>query len=516
MAWGSKLQALTVWMADRLPWLLAFYFAIQTGRRLLEPHTLGLDEAEQIIMTQGFAWGYGSQPPLYTWLQMILFNTLGVSVLSLALLKNILFFLTFYLMFRVAEAALGDRVKAAAATLSLFFIPQIAWESQRALAHTLLVVLAAAATLWCFLRLMQRRSVVGYALLGAAIGAGCLGKYNFPLFALGLFASALSTRSGREAVLDRRMALVSLPVAAVAVLPTALWSIRNPELALARVDKLAIRPDLSLLETWAQGAASVVSATVAFSALCIAIYVLFAFVPPRRPWPRGDCDLQSDGMASSAGAIALQRDIRRMLLLLPAISLGVVLVFQLASGATEFKDRWLQPVLFSLPLACFIALDRRLDRPRQAGLAAVGALLGIVAAVALLINNRFPQVWGPARAAAPFDVIAQKILETGFSEGTLLSPSNYVAGNLLFQLPGARGLTPEYLQVPIVYRPPILLALEHALDHSSRAGLERVFHAICETELPGQIDDVVFSAPYEGWPGHEFAVHVAALPGCGQ
>lgn len=517
MAAGRRLTAvaLTVEAAERLPWLLAFYFVIQIGRRLLEPHTLGLDEAEQIVMTQAFAWGYGSQPPLYTWLQMIFFGAFGRSILSLALLKNVLLFLTFYFMFRVAEATLGDRIKAAAATLSLFFIPQIAWESQRALAHTLLVVAAAAAALWCLLALMKRRSVVGYVLLGAAIAAGCLGKYNFPLFALGLFASALSARSGREAVLDPRMALVSLPVAVVAVLPTALWSIRNPERALARVGKLDIQPDLSLLEAWAQAAASLVSATVAFSALCIALYVLFAFVPRRLLWFRGGGAVQPDGMHVRAGATPLQRDVQRVVLILPVVSLGVVLLFQLASGAT-FKDRWLQPVLFSLPLACFIAVDPRLDRARQAGLAAVGTLLAIVAMVALLVHNRFPQVWGPARAAVPFDVIAEEIRQTGFREGTILSLSNYVAGNLLFQLPGARGLTPEYSQLPIVFRPPIMLASENPLDPDSRAEFGGVFRAICGAELPSQIRDVAFSAPYERWPGHEFAVHAAFLPGCGQ
>ncbi len=67
---------------------LAIYFAVQIiSRTLLSPST-HLDESEQLVFTQQWAWGYGPQPPLYTWIQKIIFSTFGVSIFSLALFKN--------------------------------------------------------------------------------------------------------------------------------------------------------------------------------------------------------------------------------------------------------------------------------------------------------------------------------------------------------------------------------------------------------------------------------------------
>src|SRR5512133_574724 len=60
-------------------------------RTVLSP-TANLDEAEQLMLTQDWALGYGPQPPLYTWLQACVFQVFGVSIFSLAVLKNGLLF----------------------------------------------------------------------------------------------------------------------------------------------------------------------------------------------------------------------------------------------------------------------------------------------------------------------------------------------------------------------------------------------------------------------------------------
>ena len=55
-------------VAHPLLWLLALCLAHVVARVTLSP-ALKWDEAEQILWTQQLAWGYGAQPPLYTWLQ---------------------------------------------------------------------------------------------------------------------------------------------------------------------------------------------------------------------------------------------------------------------------------------------------------------------------------------------------------------------------------------------------------------------------------------------------------------
>src|SRR5436190_22437 len=77
---------------------LGIYFALHVLTRSLISQSLQIDEAEQLIFTQDWALGYGSQPPLYTWIQKIFFSVFGLNVFGLSLLKNLLLW-TFYAYF---------------------------------------------------------------------------------------------------------------------------------------------------------------------------------------------------------------------------------------------------------------------------------------------------------------------------------------------------------------------------------------------------------------------------------
>lgn len=48
-----------------------------------------------MLWTQQLSMGYGSQPPLYTWLQWLVNQVVGPSVLSLSVLKHSLLALTY-------------------------------------------------------------------------------------------------------------------------------------------------------------------------------------------------------------------------------------------------------------------------------------------------------------------------------------------------------------------------------------------------------------------------------------
>src|SRR5690242_12332793 len=72
--------------------LLAGYFLLQTLCRVLVSNSAEWDESEQLLWAQGWAWGYGSDPPLYTWFQIVAFRLLGVNILGLAALKNLFLF----------------------------------------------------------------------------------------------------------------------------------------------------------------------------------------------------------------------------------------------------------------------------------------------------------------------------------------------------------------------------------------------------------------------------------------
>ena len=77
-------------LAAAMPLIIGVYFAVQVAVRVFISPSLGKDEAEQVLLAQEWAWGYGSQPPLYTWMAILLFRVFGEGVLALALLKNLL------------------------------------------------------------------------------------------------------------------------------------------------------------------------------------------------------------------------------------------------------------------------------------------------------------------------------------------------------------------------------------------------------------------------------------------
>src|SRR2546423_14195616 len=72
--------------------LFGAYFFLQAVSRGMISETLGVDESEQTLLAQQWSWGYGPQPPLYTWLVIVFEKIFGLSSFSLALLKNLLLF----------------------------------------------------------------------------------------------------------------------------------------------------------------------------------------------------------------------------------------------------------------------------------------------------------------------------------------------------------------------------------------------------------------------------------------
>ena len=65
--------------------LLGAYFIANVIVRLSLPHSLELDEGQQLFLAQWLAVGYDSQPPFYNWLQFGAEQLLGPTLASLSL-----------------------------------------------------------------------------------------------------------------------------------------------------------------------------------------------------------------------------------------------------------------------------------------------------------------------------------------------------------------------------------------------------------------------------------------------
>ncbi|MCM2449849.1 glycosyltransferase family 39 protein [Agrobacterium vitis] len=202
--------------------LLGVYFLVQVLVRLALPASLELDEGQQLYYAQWLSIGYDSQPPFYNWIQYGVVELLGPNRLALALLKNLMLFASYALIALAAAQVLKSRDLVIIACLSLLTMPQISFEAQRDLTHTVALIFCTALLLFGVLRTLKSPSIWSYALTGAAIGCGFISKYNFVLLVSAAFLAFLAEPKFRRRVLDWRI-LLTAGVALAILLPDALW-----------------------------------------------------------------------------------------------------------------------------------------------------------------------------------------------------------------------------------------------------------------------------------------------------
>lgn len=473
-------------IARHVPALILGYFALHVVLRVTSPGGLGLDEAEQMVATQTLEWGYGPQPPLYAWMQWALFQAMGPGKLGLALLKNGLLAVAYLALWAAAIRATGSARLAAVAALSLFLMPAVAWEAQRALTHSVLAVAVAALTvLWAVRRVgAPPEHPPGWgavAALGALAAAGLLAKANFLFLLVGLAGALAATRR-----LHRRC-LGSVALAAALMAGPALWMARHPALVGQSADKFGAEagagPGAAL-----DGLLALGGAVLAFAALLAAAHaVLFWWRLPR----------------SEAPAPGLTRFLGLWL----AFGLAAVAIAVVATGTTEVKERWLQPVLTPLPLAATLAAASRIGRGALAPFLALVGALAVAVLVALPLNLRHGGD-NPSYQSAPF-AAAAAALPAG--PGLALVEDDFLAGNLRLLRPGLGVLTPETPALSLAGAPRV--AVWWSRDRSSPvpgalAALTRRLTGRDLAALPAHTAVFAYPPPHAG---RTFHLHWARL-----
>ncbi len=313
-------------------WLLAMTAAHVVVRVAVSP-ALKWDEAEQMLWSQQLALGYGSQPPLYTWLQWAVNGLVGPSVLALALLKQALLALAYVFMYLAGRELLGPR-GAWWASASMLLLPPLGWYSIRDQTHTVLVTAMACGAWWLLLRIVRRPRAADFAWLGLVCGFGLLAKYSFALVMAAMLAAALSVPESRRALLSRGGWWAPL-VCALVVLPHAGWLLSHLRDATSEtMGKLHVGAHHALTH----GLASLLEGLAGTLVLWAGV-ALWAF---RSAWWRG-------GAAPATGWA--QRVFARYLALVVLALLGMVLF----AGVSSFKGRWMLPLLCVVPLTAFAA-----------------------------------------------------------------------------------------------------------------------------------------------------------------
>lgn len=473
---------------------VAIYFAIQTLSRVLVSNSAELDESEQLLWTQTWAWGYGSDPPLYTWLQILVFRFSGVSVLGLALLKNTLLFLAFVFTWRAAREITRDESTSVLAGLSLFLFPQVTWESQRDLTHSVLATALAAATFWAAVRIVRNRSTWACVNLGLCVGLGTLSKYSYCLFALALALAALTVPEFRKAVLHKRM-VIAVALAGLIIAPHLQWVFHSPALALSRPEELVKASSTRHFTTWLAAFASILKCAAMLGGVITVVYWLVFFrAGAREPTPHPHFE-------------AVQTWIGRTLLAILLVCIAIVM-----GTAVELKDRWFQPVVF---LGAIAAALRAKDRITPLALRQFLLVIAAIGAVMVLILPGIPLAARvtkrPTRLNAPYAQLSTDLKARASSPNLILAENRLLGGNLRLFFPGTRVLAPEFWTLDVPSAGDCLLVWDANKRSTPSPLLLKLVEKVGRGPLAGTpIAEV--SAPYKYAPFKEMKLGYFLLP----
>jgi hypothetical protein len=407
--------------ARPLPVLLAWCLAF-LAIRLLEHGTLERDEAEIVYLTQHLQLGYGTQPPLYAWLQWLFFQAFGIDRFGLLILKTLALGSTCVAMFQVSRALLGRR-GAMAVTASLALFLQVGWEALRIQTHSVLMTSIACATLWLYFSLLRRPTLARYLAFGVLCGLGLQTKYNYGVFLGGVLGASLLVRAHREVLWTRKVWAALLP-AVLLVLPHAAWVANHADLAFAgTVRKMQDgAADAPYALRTAHGFVGVLKALVSFAALPVLVYAAVCW--RRRMLWQGQAVF--DRLHPSSRFFACLYGLCGLMLA------GLALTGEVGT----IKERWMIPLFFSLPLGLFVMFPS-LGRDEI-----YRDLTRVAGAFALCLLAMLPlRTWlGPAFGKDmtrhhPYTALTQAVMRHCPAARTVVTESLLTAGNLRFARP---------------------------------------------------------------------------------
>ncbi|MEN3291526.1 MAG: hypothetical protein V7642_779 [Burkholderiales bacterium] len=451
--------------------VLAAYFLLHVFVRVLLSGSLELDEAEQVFAFQQPRLGYGTQPPLYAWLQWLIFSVFGVNLFALAALKNLLLFATCLGMFHLARPMIGVR-GAMAVSASLLLLPAIGWESQIDRSHSVLLVCLACATLWCYFALLRHPLTTRYALFGLLVGMGMQSKYNFLIFIAGLATASLLTAEHRLILWNRR-AWVAVAIALLCVLPHGFWLVNHlDEASKGTLHKISMGDQhAGYLRDVAGGLRRMLVAAAAFITPLWLVYGLIS----RPYWKQATIERRNPDA--------------RFFIRLYLAFLAWMMALLLSAEVGTIQSRWMLPLLFSLPLAFFVVLPglaRNAVFQRLLHVAAFAAIL-ILLTIALRVYLG-PTLGRYVRVHHPYWQLSAELASRFPQARTIIADDTLVAGNLYFQRPAVRTLTlDEVLQASARPEGPLLLVVRDG-THAGRIARFRAACPRCSMQQYGRLD----------------------------
>ncbi|WP_157179390.1 glycosyltransferase family 39 protein [Phyllobacterium sp. YR531] len=419
-------------LVSRSPGLLfiLLYFTFQVFYLTGISNGAGVDDAEQLAYMGALQWGYGgSQPPLYTWINNLASSLFGISLFTVYLVKFSMLASTYASIYFGARLLNLPRAVATAGMLGVFLLPQIAWESQRTLTHS---VGGTAGCAWAFLTFawyMKSRSWFAATMFGVAIAAGLLGKFNAIFFMSALVAAALTIPGYRSVVLSAK-SIATVLAFALCIAPTVFWAVSHTENLLARTHKFQANEGGQFFSSRVHGIWRLLSNSALFSGVALVCFGLILAIAKTEK-----------NSAKKVYDNAELLVIRTLLIALLLVLLGVIF-----SGAAEVKDRWLQPILFLTPLGLSIIIGHRVaDERYLRNFALAGVFCALIVIPSLAVNRLYARD-GNAPSIGQLDYAELfNITRAEADYRSVVSNSPQLPGNLrLFDT----SINPVHLEMP--------------------------------------------------------------------
>jgi 4-amino-4-deoxy-L-arabinose transferase-like glycosyltransferase len=460
---------------------ILLYLAVHFAIRLAMGPALSNDDAEQAYFSQGYAWAYRYKaPPLFTWILVTLGQLMPIGAAAIALIRYALLGFAYSFIYLTARRLIDDARLSALAVYSFAALSPFAEATHRNLTHSTALIAASAAAWYVFARLAAAPHLGWYLALGAVSGFGLLAKWNFVILIAALFLACLLTPASRPLILTWKVVPAALVSAAI-VLPTLIATLGMQPPAEDRLGTVLNTGGGRGSEQVLTGTLNLLETAVIFSLPFAPIVVLLFALP----FWRG---LRTGGAHSS---VAEWRPDAAFVGTVMAVALGLLWMLVFVLGATQFKARYLYPVLLVLPPWFFMVLER--GRP---GARALTLFVLVLAALTIFVaGKRIGRVAGVVDCGLcpewmPYRSLANDLRDAGYAgAGTILTAME-TGGNLRPLFPRARVIDPDYPPggLPEPSGPNQCLILWTSGDTGRREFALRYFAGFLTDSLQGDVD----------------------------
>ncbi len=393
-------------------------FALITG---VFSSAFNIDDEIAAYAAQVFALNYSSRnPPLYYWILYGLQRILDPSPFSFALVRYGILFLFGWTVFAIARRAIVDPRLQALSVYSISLLWLIGYHSHRINTHSNLMIAFIAGTVLIVLKLVERPSVILYALLGGLIALGTLSKFGYLGFLAVAAPAALSVRPYRGVLIHRRIVFTfisaGLPLGAFFLV----GELSN-EAYFGTVSQIIVP----------QARGGILASVSALATAWIGY--LFPFLPLflLLVWPWGADPLDRRGLQTD--------DARRFLRNMLIAGTALVCMGVLITRNANLRDRHFHEFYALATVYAFAEVDRRgfdMRRLRYFSAALIGIVLGIASLVLVQRLAPSPRLWDLSVQSAPHLQFGRELRARFGKTPTLVAPID--AGQFRINMPAAR------------------------------------------------------------------------------